>query len=223
MLKYLSLSTQISALTASLIARICSESRHLQDIRSETAHFVKVTQADQKFDIPSPPRLEIDARGLHESCALLKVCLKETLRLDTFPVTIFKISDDVVPDGEGLEGRSSRVEVPECSNKSSYILITLPAVNCPGCVEPRSPSSQSQDGDALGVEAFRPWSRPHSQAPESAFVAEISLAFAIGVLALWDIQLISGSRPMATGPLEFPSVVRAPSQVTANVFRRRID
>ena len=223
MLIQLSLSTQVSALTTLFVMRLCSDSELLQDVRSETARFAKVTPADQSFSIPSPPRLKIDASGLQRSCPLLKACGTETLRLDTFPVTISGARGNKVPNGKGSEDRSSDAEAATQSKTSSCFLITLPAISGPSSVQPQSPSSHGlDDADTLRVMPLRPWERSHSASLGSAFVAKMSLTYATGLLALWEFQFASRSTPILKGPLEFPSVIKVPSEVKAHVFRRKI-
>lgn len=212
---------QISALTTWLVVHICSDPELLEDIRSETADFAKVTPADRCFNLPSPPRLDLDKEGLCKSCPLLKACLVQTLRLDVFPIATSRVGGGVASVNQEPESSSMAPRVPKSHSTSDGILVTLPDVSCPQIFNPRS--SQRHESDYPGVaetRPLRPWSTPCAQGVESSLVADFSLSFAAGLLALWDFRLVSNHLPLSNDHLEFPAVVRTPSHAIAHIFRR---
>ena len=78
-----------------LLLRICATQELVDQVREEIAPFAIATQAVGHFPIAELPQLRLDMKRLEGSCPLLKYCYYECLRLDSAPVRIESLRQDI--------------------------------------------------------------------------------------------------------------------------------
>lgn len=111
------------------ILRIFSDQTLLKDVRKEMAPHAKVFRPSLEetgFPFQEPPRLSIDVDGLYDSCPLLKASYYETLRLDSAPFSIRKLTSDISLTESAEDARNAGLPRPRTYKIQKGENITIP-------------------------------------------------------------------------------------------------
>ncbi|KAL9125948.1 MAG: hypothetical protein Q9217_004926 [Psora testacea] len=85
--------TKAASETSWTLLQIWATPGMVDQIRHEIQRHVKATQRLPVLGVPEPAQLSIDTSGLMNSCALLKACLCECVRLQCSPMSVGKVDE----------------------------------------------------------------------------------------------------------------------------------
>lgn len=192
------MSTKSSTLVFWMLTHIWSVPGFVGKVRSEIDPFARATQPPQVFGIPEPARLNIDLDGLAQSCPLLKACFYESIRLHS-ATTSMRSATKTIEVHDPQEGpntsRHPRSYVLEAGD-----LVAAPLgvhhhdhryFKSPNVFEPGrflEPSKNAGGKQIVTAGTLKPWGLGAAACPGRAYAEKEALAFAAGILALWDFE-----------------------------------
>lgn len=192
------MSTKSSTLIFWMLTHIWTAPGLVGRLRNEIDRFAKATQPPQTFGIPEPVRLSIDIDGLAQSCPLLKACFYESIRLHSATTSVrsatesFEVHD--TPDGPTL-GRHPPSYILEAGK-----LVAAPLgvhhhdsryFEHPNAFKPDRFLRLSENAGGKQIvtaRALKPWGLGAAACSGRAYAEKEALAFAAGILALWDFE-----------------------------------
>lgn len=192
------MSTKSSTLVFWMLTHIWAVPGLVGNVRNEIDPFARATQPPQVFGIPEPTRLNLDVDGLAQFCPLLKACFYESMRLHSAPTSVrsatktFEFHDT---QESPTPGRHPHSYVLEASN-----LVAAPLgvhhhdsryFKSPNAFNPGrflGPGENEGGKQIVTAGTLKPWGLGAAACSGRAYAEKEALAFAAGILALWDFE-----------------------------------
>ena len=186
---------------------IYSQPSLLAEVRSEIDRYVRVVSPKSDLPVAEIDRLSMDIDGLRNSCPLLKACYFETMRVNV-QATSYKsvLSDFTIKESE----EDAAISGKGASQAQAYTLRKGQFVCIPHSVHQNDkryfPNPEIFDLKRFLVEdekdsqkviadmgTMNPFGGGSSMCKGRTFAEREVLAFAAGILAIWDLEPLDGA------------------------------
>lgn len=184
-----------NALVFWMLNRIYADQELLRKLREEISPYVRVVQPKQEFKIPEQPRFDdFDMEGLGNKCPLLKSCYIESLRLDTASWSLKVVESDFVLKSREKDAPSWLLKKGEYVHAAHDLHSTNPAHFDDPMVwkADRHIKTEKGEGPTADMGSIRPYGGGASMCKGRSFAFKEVMAFAAGILVLWDMEPAGG-------------------------------
>jgi len=200
----------------------------VEELRREMPLYAVATQPPKLFAIPEPPRLDVDAEGLVQSCPLLKACFQECIRLHSTLISVRSIQESFLAS-ERSEDTPRGGRPKTYSMEARSYVVTLLGVHVQGFKRDLYPEffrPQKFIKEEKGIEGKRSGDgegpNTWGVCPGKTIAEKETFAFVAAILALWDYTpsnpsgwVVPGhsSSSVVAGPLNDIRVVVRPREL----------
>ncbi len=215
-----------------LLIRVWAKPGLVEQVREEIAPFAKATQAPQQFAVPELPRLEIDLKGLIESCPLFKACYYECLRLDSAALAIRSVKKDFTLTGTPTSVSRGEHSAGYLLEAGTFVAIPLNAhlkdpryIDRPCDFEPSRflvPNGKSDGALIADAGVLRPFGGGEFLCPEAVFAEREIMALVAGIVVLWDMEPTKPKGWVVPGHIASMGVASPSTNVRVRVRRRKL-
>ena len=180
-----------------MIVYIWSTSGLWEQIRRETAPFVKVRPGKKILSLTAPPQVALDAQSLRNSCSLLSACFKECLKQCQMTIQLIKVRNSFHLDSSDVSNTKN-----EMQNRSLKLEI--------GTIVVTNISQFRSTSDTFKTIATSHLDREdRAVKPNDTMIASV-LSIVAGVIALWDItpadsEALNPPKTRANSPFIMPA------------------
>jgi len=202
-------------------------------VLAETAPFVTLEpRGDGGFGVEQSPRLQIDHRGLAASCPLLKSCYVESLRLDSAPWAIKKVTKDftLTEKAEDLVGAHAG-DTPQTYSFKAGTFVEVPIglhmtdpkyFEEPDTFIPDRHIKKGKDGEEF-VEwgSVKPYGGGKTICKGRLFAEREIMANTVALLAMWEFEPVDEQGWKLPGHVRSSGVSKPDKDVRVRVSRRR--
>lgn len=206
-----------------MLLHVVAEPGLVDRIRDETRKHCRVQQPTNDFNLPEPPRLDIDVDGLAENCPLLNSCFMETVRMYNTAWSVKKATQNfsMVDESAGMAS-TYHVEKGEYVDVSNKLLNTdIGAYYEPKKWKPSRFVNSSGKADWGHVKHNNGMWRMDGT---GEFARRLAAATVASVLAVWNFEPASKTGLwIVPGSREAPLTARPAGDVRVKITRRDLE
>ncbi|KAK8247657.1 cytochrome P450 [Phyllosticta capitalensis] len=206
-----------------MLLHVVAEPGLVDRIRDETRKHCRVQQPTNDFNLPEPPRLDIDVDGLAENCPLLNSCFMETVRMYNTAWSVKKATQNfsMVDESAGMAS-TYHVKKGEYVDVSNKLLNTdIGAYYEPKKWKPSRFVNSSGKADWGHVKHNNGMWRMNGT---GEFARRLAAATVASVLAVWNFEPASKTGLwIVPGSREAPLTARPAGDVRVKITRRDLE
>ncbi|KAK8221107.1 cytochrome P450 [Phyllosticta capitalensis] len=206
-----------------MLLHVVAEPGLVDRIRDETRKHCRVQQPTNDFNLPEPPRLDIDVDGLAENCPLLNSCFMETVRMYNTAWSVKKATQNfsMVDESAGMAS-TYHVKKGEYVDVSNKLLNTdIGAYYEPKKWKPSRFVNSSGKADWGHVKHNNGMWRMDGT---GEFARRLAAATVASVLAVWNFEPASKTGLwIVPGSREAPLTARPAGDVRVKITRRDLE